>query len=343
MKHGLFNSRRPLTARLGGVLAAAAGASVVAMAAFPGVIVSGAVPPDVGGGIFELDGNIAQNAATPPPYDWACVFPSAPSATCPPPASVMLSKIFQPDYALPDATTFAASNKDIVNVSSWQCGTSNNLLGKDDIQNAYGAAFVPTTGPKANHLLLFLAQERATTTGDSFAGFWLMQHEHACSGGSFTNGGHDVGDLLVVSNYTNGGSTATVELYQWDPSNAAAVNNLVQLGTGYTCEMTPPAGVSNPDDICGIANGGSVVEPWPPQNTLSANGFVEVGIDATNLIPTPTLSDGSGGCFSDFLAETRSSQELTATLKDFTTGRFHFCVSPQVTTCRARRAPPPRR
>src|SRR5262249_98725 len=54
--------------------------------------------------------------------------------------------------------------------------------------------------------------------------------------------------------------------------------------------------------------------------------FVETGIDLT------TLLGSGGGCFTDFLAETRSSAEITATLKDFAGGQFSTCVTPPIST-----------
>jgi hypothetical protein len=80
--HGPSRLRRRLAARLGGVLTALAGASVVAVAAIPGVLIAGATVATVeNSGVFEVDGNIAQNAPTTPPYDWACVFPALSGAT----------------------------------------------------------------------------------------------------------------------------------------------------------------------------------------------------------------------------------------------------------------------
>src|SRR5262249_36886838 len=47
----------------------------------------------------------------------------------------------------------------------------------------------------------------------------------------------------------------------------------------------------------------------------AAGEFLEEGVDLTAL--------GLGGCFSNFLAETRSSQSPTASLSDFVIGKFN--------------------
>ncbi|TMC46868.1 MAG: hypothetical protein E6J20_20545, partial [Chloroflexi bacterium] len=277
----MFRTRRTTSARgrglqVGGLASMAMGASLVVTALVPGVLRVSAAGADVGNaGIFELDGNVAQDSATQPPYDWSCLF----NGGCTQPSSsTLISSAFSNDSPTPD-TTYFSPTKDIVDTSSWSCTTQNTPLAKDDIQNAYAAAFVPSSGPKAGHVLAYFGEERASSNGDSFAGFWVFQHPHNCSGtGAFSGGGHDKGDLLLVSSYTNGGGSATVQLYEWDPTNAAAVNNLVLLDDGFTCGA---AGPGSPD-ICGIANSAPMLEPWAPNATLPANAFVETGVDLTD-------------------------------------------------------------
>src|SRR5262249_46738299 len=63
--------------------------------------------------------------------------------------------------------------------------------------------------------------------------------------------------------------------------------------------------------------------PWSfidkSRNTGPAAGeFLEEGVNLSAL--------GLGGCFSSFLAETRSSQSPTATLSDFVIGSFNTCT-----------------
>src|SRR4029077_3801662 len=62
--------------------------------------------------------------------------------------------------------------------------------------------------------------------------------------------------------------------------------------------------------------------PWSftdkSHNSGPAPGeFLEEGVNLTAL--------GLGGCFSNFMAETRSSQSPTATLSDFVIGNFNTC------------------
>ena len=163
-------------------------------------------------GLFELDGNTADNTApvnsSNAPYDWESIFNTSgqqilTSAKEP----RLLTTAFSADAATPDHSYFATSNKDIDDVSTWQCGVQNNPLNKDDILNAYAALFRNTAN---GHVILYAGAERDSNNGDSFAGFWLFKGAVGCNSGAagtsthFT-GAHQVGDLLVLSNFTGGG------------------------------------------------------------------------------------------------------------------------------------------
>jgi hypothetical protein len=276
-------------------------------------------------GVFELDGNIAHDGTST--YDWGNLF-NASGQSIVAPNAVLLNSTFLKDYAVPDPTYFSSNGggvKDVNPISNWGCVTINNPTPKDNLQNAY-AAFVqvPAGAPdNAGDFVLYLGSERASNNGDSFAGFWLFKNPVACNPatGTFT-GSHTNGDILVVSNYTNGGGSQDVNVYEWQNGT------LVSIGNGGIC------GASTPDAACAIANNTALPAasvPWPPGSTsgILANTFVEAGVDLTKTF-------GANGqavpCFSFFQAETRSSQQLTATLKDFAGGNFSTCKPPVVTT-----------
>ncbi len=83
---------------------------------------------------------------------------------------------------------------------------------------------------------------------------------------------------------------------------------------------------------CNTVNSTTIKSPWAYQgkgstaaaNVIYGGGFMEGGIDLGAL--------GLQGCFSSFMAETRSSPSLTAAQKDFTLGRFESCSSELTTT-----------
>jgi len=77
-----------------------------------------------------------------------------------------------------------------------------------------------------------------------------------------------------------------------------------------------------PNSTFAIVNSGSISVPWSftdksRNGSPAAGEFLEEGVNLSSL--------GLGGCFSNFLAETRSSQSPTATLSDFVIGNFNTC------------------
>jgi uncharacterized repeat protein (TIGR01451 family) len=328
----------------GSVLAGAAGVVAVlagALSALWTVLPAGAVDAT---GQFELDGNIVQDAASAPPYDWGSLFNSSgvQSVTPDPVNGPLLDSTFKADTTEPDPTYFS-SNKDIETVGQWGCGVQNNVLAKDDIQNAYAALFrIPANAAEnAGHTVIFVGSERGSNNGNSFAGFWLFKDKNVgcnTSTGAF-GGSHQVGDLLIVSNYTNGGGSQAVCVFRWTGVNGdtsdcggGTAHNvpLVNVLDGGVCP-TPPTG-SPADDACAIANplnnpDTPITSTWAP-TSHPGNTFVEAGVDLTNLFS----SLGGGDCFTNFMAETRSSQQVTATLKDFAGGRLNTCLPPPIAT-----------
>ena len=71
--------------------------------------------------------------------------------------------------------------------------------------------------------------------------------------------------------------------------------------------------------------------PWAFENKdgddfFAKGQFFEGGINLSDLF------GGDAPCFSTFLAETRSSQEVEAQLKDFALGSLDTCVPPDIET-----------
>jgi hypothetical protein len=150
--------------------------------------------------------------------------------------------------------------------------------------------------------------DRYDTSGDAQLGFWfLAQNAQPVAGGTFS-GQHQDGDLLVLVNFSGGGTTPNLQVFKW--LNGAVVSQ--GIGGIVLCSggTIPAAG------FCGITNAGSVAAPWTYENkdlglttSFPPAAFFEGGIDLTEL--------GLTGCFTGFIAESRSSTSITATLKDF--------------------------
>src|SRR5262249_43540448 len=141
-------------------------------------------------------------------------------------------------------------------------------------------------------------------SGDATAGFWFLANAigetTTAQGGGFRfSGTHTDGDILLVSDFTIGGSVSTVKVFRWTrPANADPSLSDDAVGT-LVAAPTPP------NSTFAAVNNVPVSTPWPFLNkskeTLPAHGeFLEEGVNLSAL--------GLGSCFSSFLAETRSSQ-----------------------------------
>src|SRR5262245_24042277 len=224
---------------------------------------------------FELDGNVDDdNPPGGPLVDWdndivgvdANGF-SAPQSSLP---AGFAAATAGPDFTTVtrrgvevaetgDDSTFTTNSKDILDISAqWRCVHANNVTDKGDLVNTYAVAYVNA----ANQLILYFGAEKNDASGTNNLGVWFLQDPTVdCSstqGGNGTafTGNHLTGDILVVSQFTGGGGTATITAYVWDPTNPAAVNNLVQLGTSGIC------GAAGTDDrLCAITNVSNQIDP----------------------------------------------------------------------------------
>ena len=161
-----------------------------------------------------------------------------------------------------------------------------------------------------------------------------------CGAASNPGGDDTRGDVLIVSAFTNGGVQPNITVYEWvgtgKAPNALKINaarSLVaipipgQVGTGgcATPNLTE-------DAACAIVNPGGETTPWTfsekadgATNEYQASELYEGGLNLTTLGLAET-------CFSTFLVNTRSSQSVDATLKDFALGNLGRCGATIVTT-----------
>ncbi len=262
---------------------------------------------------FELDGNVAKNGE----LDWEDFLegPGTVSAKTSLPAGYIAADASD-DYTLPDMTTFTQGSKDTLDIDQWSCASSNNVNSKVDITNAYAAA----QRNAADELIVTFGMEIRAPEGNSNVGMWFLKDPDAgCSAASGTasfTGQHDEGDVLLVSAFTNGGTVANITAYKF------TAGALIAFGSGGRC------GDTGDDDMCAIANDSQSVDtPWlspdrkGADKPLAQNTFFEGGINITRTFDTEPEEE----CFTKFLANTRSSQSLTATLFDYTIGDLPIC------------------
>jgi len=293
-------------------LPAGATASVRVDALIPADIFG--LPPGSGGGTgnlpngpFELDGNAIDDPGVSGD-DWSnAVFGDGG-------ASFAHSFATDAVNTTSDDIFTAGGSKDTLGIQQGQWKfTDSKPQAKNDITHAYASMYID---PSNGHTILYSGLDRFDNSGDATAGFWFFTHpvglstNNPTSSGSPFVGTHTDGDILLVSDFTVGGSVSTVQVYRWTGDDATGSLVPVTASTGTTFA---------------VVNGGPIAVPWSfldkSHNTSPAHGeFLEEGVDLTAL--------GLGGCFSNFMAETRSSQSPTATLSDFVIGSFNTCTLP---------------
>jgi uncharacterized repeat protein (TIGR01451 family) len=264
-------------------------------------------------GLFELDGNTANDAAVAGD-DWD----SHPNAT-----GNRFTFITDPLSQKTDDIFTGGASKDDLNTSGWQW-TTGSVPDKDNIEHAFAASY-----EQDGHTFVYFGLDRFANNGDAFTGFWFFKSGVGPVAGGDFSGPHQVGDLLVLSNFTNGGDTATIELYEWVGSGGNTNGTLNKIATGNVCTGSPAS-----DKACAVTNASPITPSWSfddkftdeAPNPIPKDSFFEGGIDLDQLY------GGNAPCFGSFLAETRASQSVDAVLKDFSGGSFNTCVPPTITT-----------
>ncbi|MDH4341353.1 MAG: hypothetical protein OEW47_13440, partial [Thermoleophilia bacterium] len=268
-------------------------AILVAIAAtLVGVPLAGSANPDVSG--FELDGNAAGNGAT----DWDALGS---------PLDFTGFIVDPTDDADRGYTT--GGSKDTLDVSSWKWKDGDVSPDKDNIANAYAAVYA-----EQNSLILYFGQNRVLDkNGDANVGFWFLQDSVGLNSDGSFSGTHKDGDILVQSEFTNGGSVSGVHIFKWQGGSLTLVSNQAQC-TGSKLGTA---------DACAIVNTGTISTSWA--GSITAPYFFEGGLNLSGLFPQAVP------CFSTFLTNTRTSQSESAQLKDFALGGIDTCGSIEIT------------
>jgi hypothetical protein len=194
--------------------------------------------------------------------------------------------------------------------------TDSSVPPSDEILDGFAAKY-----NIAGRELLFFGADRWTTNGAKDFGFWFFKNEVSVD--TVTNtfeGTHTVGDILILGTFTQGGAVSSIRVFSW-VGTGGDVNGVLQT-EGNFGDCVPGGGTSNG---CNTVNDTTILSPWPYQGgstgnvagSIYAGGMLEGGIDLTAM--------GLTGCFSSFMAETRSSPQIGAQLKDFVLGTFESC------------------
>jgi hypothetical protein len=309
-------------------------------------------------GIFQLDGDAqtsTNTAGTPAASDdWDKVCNQATGGglagcgtTAVTSGATAVSWTAEPNVNSSIFTGGGSKDPNDINQWAWK-DDAGGLPDKDNLEHGFAVRYSepPSTncpaGTNPTCELIYFGSDRFDNSGDAQQGFWFFQNRitlgsNKVGGATGFDGVHANGDVLVISDFSNGGGVSTISILTWDsactatnkPFGYCADANLHLQETSDAANCTTAAIPGDP--FCGLVNPvNGVVAPWPyldkSGNTTYLQGeLLEAGI---NLSLLPNIASE---CFASFLAESRSSTSTTATLKDFVLGNFGNCVATMTT------------
>lgn len=256
-------------------------------------------------GFFELDGNTADSLAVLGD-DWGTLYPTIP------PGRRTTGIISDTVPAV-----FRSGSKDTDDMNSWRYDLGSSPP-KDDLLHAYASAYSLSTSG-AGDLLIYFGADRKAFSGTASLGFWFFKEQVVrndttrtfVNAATNTPATHVEGDTLVAFEYTNGGAVTGVNVYKWTNGSLILFK---QVGLAATSQVGVFCDAA--DTICGSTNSASTTLATGEQ--VAAGQFFEGGINITQLI-------GSDFCFASFMATSRSSDTLNASIKNFVLGSFPVC------------------
>ena len=273
-------------------------------------------------GVWEIDGNITDATPGPTPDDWNTINCDGGNA------AVKTGVIHD---GLGTSIFTGGGSKDPEQLSSWR-HKNGSVPDKDEIINAYAAKYFGS--PSGDNIIAFGA-DRFDNSGTAFIGFWFFKDTVVpAADGRFRKGplatdalsSHQVGDVLVLIEFSVGGTVPTAKVFEWVGTNGSESG-----GTLNDITTTAPLGsvksISN--NVAQNIPGSCPAWDYTPKGgvqggPISVNSFFE---GAINIDAFPALA---GSCFSSFLVETRSAASVTSTLKDFALGQFNTCAAIEV-------------
>ena len=203
--------------------------------------------------IFELDASLDPSTTSPPnaavtdnatsglPDDWDRVCKTATAGTASPQCTGAVN-----DHAIArsfDSETTATGtadqrtifttggSKDQRRMSSWQWkDNAGGLPDKDNLLHAMAARYEGHATPKSSYI--FFGADRFDNSGDAQIGFWFFRSRSAQGRRHFRHSGQasaaeprctrpvgsarstNAGDILILSDFTNGGTQPTIRVFE---------------------------------------------------------------------------------------------------------------------------------
>jgi hypothetical protein len=295
---------------------AAGSAGLLAVALLAAAPWAEAAPDD--NGLFELDANVLDQAVAGD--DWSNIFNGTDSAF------VDTGIVADP---APQTIFTGGGSKDDLDITQWK-HKDGSVPDKDDITNSYAAAY--TLGGET---FIYFGLDRFAVQGSANVGFWFLQDDVAPIPGtpvgstSTFTGQHQVGDVLVLSEFSGGGGDILIKIFEWvgagGDEGGGTLQTLVDLeNVSFDCDTTGTL-----VRACANVNTAPIPDadiPWDyvpkvgPPNNMPTAAFFEGGINLSALLPDEP-------CIATMVAETRSSFEVNAVLKDLVAADFELCAA----------------
>ena len=310
-------------------------------------------------------------AATPASHDWNEVYDLVGDPPDPDEKCVSLGAVECTFVHDDRATSIFTQSKDYDEISGaaqpfWQW-RDQSVPDADELDDGFAIKYVDGTGDQH----VFFGADRFATNGTKDAGFWFFHDTVAPvdpvggGDGTFTGthtepvdgdgdgfcnpdeggiGGPSTtpdcdkyddndtgGDVLILTSFSGGGAVVTARVFEWiGPAGTTAA--LLERSTSADCVPG-----NDSQEVCATVNNTTVESGtfadglWPydgksepADNEIASGGLLEGGVNLTDL--------GLEGCFSSFMATSRSSDSLTADPKDFILGNFEACGVGIITT-----------
>src|SRR2546425_446301 len=134
----------------------------------------------------------------------------------------------------PSSIFTGGGSKDQLDITQWNW-KDGSVPDKDDLVEAFAALYAPTSGSRAGHRIIYFGANRLAVNGDAQIGFWFLQNAVSLkSDGTFQDAlgnpaHHKVGDVLILSNFVNGGGTSNIQVFVVMSVNSDDSVTLTQL------------------------------------------------------------------------------------------------------------------
>ena len=174
-------------------------------------------------GFFELDGNAVNGLAVGDDWQNICPTSTPPGDAACTGGSAAQASLFTTDGV--DASIFTTGgSKDDLDIPNWR-HTDGSVPDKDDLVHAYAARYGSD---------IYFGADRFAANGDAQVGLWFLRGQVAPLADGTFSGAHTNGDILVLSDFTNGGGTPTIRVFEWHSPGGSINGTLDLIGGSLT-------------------------------------------------------------------------------------------------------------